>query len=110
MIGTGSYTAEPALHAREQMFNTLVEDTVYNVYEAKRFGESSPYVGSETVLYAFTPPPKGESHIRAKRVTEQGMKYLKKRYSKYGPHPIKRWEALPEGTLETAYFNIDQGY
>jgi hypothetical protein len=110
MIGSGAYTAEPALHARKQKFSTLVEDTVYNVYEAKRYGENSPSVGLETVLYIFTPPPQGERHIRAKRVTDAGMRYLAGRFKKHGPKPIKRWERLPEGTLETAYFNMDEGY
>ncbi|MDP2708368.1 MAG: hypothetical protein Q8O70_12825, partial [Burkholderiales bacterium] len=47
-IGTGASTAIPALHARTQSFNGNIETALYNVYEAKKLGESSPYVGEKT--------------------------------------------------------------
>lgn len=111
MIGIGAYTAEPAMHAREHTFNTLREDAVYNTYEAKRFGESSPYVGRETIMYVLYPADKGsKGHIRAERVTPLGFKFLAKQFRKFGPRPIKKWQAFPKGTTETAFFNFKEGY
>ena len=43
MIGTGVYTAEPALHARKQEEMTTLYSAMYNVYEAKKLGEASPH-------------------------------------------------------------------
>ena len=36
LIGTGSYTAEPTLHARSHTENSTLSEALYNTYEAKK--------------------------------------------------------------------------
>jgi hypothetical protein len=90
LIGSGWYTAEPALHARAQTSNTRLPDAVYNVYEAKRLGESSPHVGKETRLYVLKcpDPVKQDPKLRVKMLKPEGEKELSKRFKKYGPRPV----------------------
>ena len=90
LIGSGAYTAEPALHARAQTSNTRLPDAVYNVYEAKRLGESSPHVGKETRLYVLKcpDPVKQDPKLRVKMLKPEGEKELSKRFKKYGPRPV----------------------
>lgn len=102
LIGTGSYTAEPAMHARQHIFTTPKNQALYNVYEAKKIGESSPYVGQKTRMFVLSPPAPGTSKIRAEVVTEVGEKSLKKLLRKYGPRPLKTWPDLPPGTFQVA--------
>lgn len=111
LIGSGAYVAEPAMHARKHTFNTSLEDALYNTYEAKKIGESSPFVGQETRMLVIYPADgNSKGHIRAQFVTPIGQKYLQKRFRRYGPKPVKKWEALPTGSLERAFFNMQEGY
>ena len=101
LIGSGAYTAEPALHARGQTSNASLPDTVYNVYEAKRLGEASPHVGKDTRLFVFKcPDPVSRSpKLRVKLLEASvGEKELDKRFKKYGPR------AVPPQTLHDAMF------
>lgn len=54
-IGTGSANAESMLFFRSQQIETLLPQTLYNVFEAKRFGESSPGVGKQTDILVSWP-------------------------------------------------------
>ena len=111
LIGTGVHSAEPALHARTQVRQMPLADTMYNVYEAKKAGESSPYVGASTRMYIIHPAnEKSEGHIRAQLVTPTGKKFLDGLYKRYGPKPVKGSLQLPEGSLETGFFNFPKGY
>jgi hypothetical protein len=93
LIGTGAYTAEPALHARAQTPNTLVADAVYNVYEAKKMAESSSYVGQETRMYVLDALT-GTAKLRISVLNQDGEKLLRGRFKKYGPRP-RRMPLLP---------------
>jgi 20S proteasome alpha/beta subunit len=88
IIGTGSYTAEPSLHARGHTTNTWLPEAIYNTYEAKKIGESSPYVGAETRMYILQPPQAGQTKLSVLVLMEPGEKLLKKRFKTYGPRPI----------------------
>ncbi len=111
LIGSGAFAAEPPLHARNHTFNTLREDALYNVYEAKRIGETSPAVGRDTrMLILYSPNKDSKGHILADVVTPIGTAYLEKQFRRYGPRPVKKWAAIPEGGLQRAYFNISEGY
>lgn len=104
LIGTGSFTAEPALHARKQLFTTSVSKALYNVYEAKRAGESSPFVGKETVIFVLHPESKEEpGAIRIEVVSKVGYKALDKIYRKHGPKPMPTWPDLPDGSLQSTW-------
>jgi hypothetical protein len=65
LIGTGAYVADPALHARGQDSNTPLSQAMYNVYEAKKTGETSPYAGQKTIMHILKPPKAGSKQIRA---------------------------------------------
>jgi len=91
LIGTGVYTAEPALHARKQTDQTPLLATLYNVYEAKRIGESSPFVGKHTAIFILQPADEPSSPIGLSVVTPEGFGYLGGLFEEYGPKP---WPAL----------------
>jgi 20S proteasome alpha/beta subunit len=111
LIGSGAYTAEPAMHARAHTKNSTLSEALYNTFEAKKIGETSPFVGTQTTMVVIHPPNEGShDHVRAQFVTKEGFKFLQKQFRKYGPKPIKTWTDIPKGTLETAYFNRDEGY
>lgn len=100
LIGTGAYTAEPALHARNQIFTTALPRTLYNVYEAKRLGQASPYVGTKTRMYVLRPPSDGSNQIGAERVTREGEKWLARLFRKLGPKPMGATPEMPQPALE----------
>lgn len=98
LIGSGTYTAEPALHSRSQNPTLDLPDTVYNVYEAKKLGESSPSVGQKTTLYVLQPPDPvmKDKKLRVRVLREEGEKELAKRFKKYGPRPVPA-QKIPDG-------------
>ena len=53
-IGSGGSNAESWLHYREQSNTVTVANTLYVLYEAKKFAEVSPGVGRRTYLYVLT--------------------------------------------------------
>jgi hypothetical protein len=104
VIGTGAYTAEPALHAREQMPNTDLPRTVYNVFEAKKLGEASPYVGHQTRLFILGPSHPKSDKLEVEVLTSQGQAALEKRFEKFGPKKVKPHEPLPDGAFMTGSY------
>jgi hypothetical protein len=104
LIGTGATTAAPALHARVHRPTTPMSQALYNAYEAKKIGESSPYVGEKTRMFLLTAPEPGSKQIRGKVVTENGEKALKRLYRQYGPKPMKTWPDLPADSFLDAQF------
>jgi hypothetical protein len=97
VIGSGSYIAEPALHARNQTSAELLGRTLYNVYEAKKLSESSPYVGKQTGMYVLS--PRDESSINFQPVSVTGMMALQALFDKFGPKPIEHPLKLAEDFL-----------
>jgi 20S proteasome alpha/beta subunit len=104
LIGSGSIAAEPTLHARKQTSNTPLSQALYNIYEAKKLGEASPWVGEKTRMFVLKPPDNG-SALRAQVVTDAGEKWLKQLYRRYGPKPMKTWPDLPVGVFQTAHLS-----
>jgi hypothetical protein len=104
LIGSGAFAAEPAMHARKHTFNTSLSEALYNTYEAKRVGETSPFVGLQTKMYVVYPEDeKSEGYIRFEVVTPTGEKFLHRMFRRYGPKPIRKWVPLPEGSMEKAF-------
>ena len=63
-IGSGANAAEHSLFRREQNQHTPLSLSLYNVWEAKKFGELSPTVGQSTYTMVLGPEyPKHFLHI-----------------------------------------------
>jgi hypothetical protein len=88
-IGSGNYTALATLYRREQSSTDSLEETLYNVYEANRLSEEVPGVGKNFLaMYVL------HENGKMKEVTDAGYKHLRNLYATYGPHDIKKREAL----------------
>jgi hypothetical protein len=98
MIGSGAYTAEPTLHARNHTFSTPIDRAIYNVFEAKKLGESSPFVGSRVTMYVLRKPSSNHDNIDIQLITPDGIKHLERLFKKYGPKPTPNIK-LPDGVL-----------
>jgi hypothetical protein len=90
VIGSGATTAEPALHARAQSFNTPLPMALYNIYEAKKISEASPFVGKRTILFVVY-ADENERCVRLEVLTDFGERQLEELYKEYGPKPISSW-------------------
>lgn len=104
MIGSGAAAASISLHARKHDSNTALSQTMYYVYEAKKAGEISPFVGQKTRMHVLFPPEPGETQIRGQYLTEEGERFLQRLHRRYGPRPMKTWPEIPANTLRTAHF------
>jgi 20S proteasome alpha/beta subunit len=104
LIGSGAATAEPALHARSQTNTTALSETLYNVYEAKKIGESSPYVGQKTRIYILHPPNGTSKRAPVDMVTKEGEEWLAGLYAKYGPKKLKTWPNIPANAIRKTGF------
>jgi hypothetical protein len=100
LIGSGAYTAEPALHARRHTPNTPLPQALYNVYEAKKAGEGSPFVGEMTRMFVLRPGRKDPQKIQIQFVTPQGENWLAGLYAEYGPKPMVQIPQLPKDALQ----------
>jgi hypothetical protein len=100
LIGSGSYTAEPALHARTQTATTALSQAVYNVYEAKRCGEASPFVGTKTRLLILSPPDQGSKQLNVEVLTDEGERWLRGLYRRFGPKAMRREPGIPAAALQ----------
>jgi hypothetical protein len=108
VIGTGAYTAEPALHARSHLATTPLSRALYNVYEAKRIGETSPFVGTKTRIIVLRLLPKNGGQqpvedVEVRVVTDTGEKWLRRLFGRYGPRPIRKSLCAPQGALEVGH-------
>jgi len=54
-IGSGSINACSMLYYREQNKQTKMDRSIYHVYEAQKFGEKAPGVGSSMTLFVLSP-------------------------------------------------------
>jgi hypothetical protein len=105
LVGSGAYAAEMALHARKQTANTSLNQALYNVYEAKKIGETSPHVGAKTRMLVLHPPDQGSRRLTVQLVTPTGENALDELFRKYGPKPMDRWPDLPDDALLKASFS-----
>jgi 20S proteasome alpha/beta subunit len=81
-IGSGANVASAALFQREHTSSADLMTTLYHLYEAKRLGEVSPGVGTQTSLDVLF------SDGTVREVTEECFKYLEKLYRRFGPRPV----------------------
>jgi hypothetical protein len=88
-IGTGAVIAEPALFQRKQQKNNFIQETIYQVYEAKKMGEIADAVGVRTSIIVFSPPNEGgEGALELRRVTKEGSAFLDSKYKELGLKPV----------------------
>lgn len=95
-IGAGASAAEQALHSREQRDSYEVMQSLYNVYEAKRFAELAPSVGRKTHLMVMEPFNPSSDNKGFEIVTQAGVAVLEENYKRLGPKPVDKIE-IPEG-------------
>ena len=74
---------------------------MYNLFEAKKIGESSPFVGTETKMIVFRPGPE---KLSAQRLNYAGEVHLKQQYERYGPQPIRESFTLPGDAFNEAVY------
>ena len=94
-IGAGTSAAEHMLHRREQSINRSPIETIYNVYEAKKFSELAPSVGQQTILVICNPA----GLLRG--ITTEGLAWLDRHYQENSPRPVSI--QLPEGGLRRIF-------
>jgi hypothetical protein len=95
IIGIGAYTAEPALHFRGQAANTDWRLALYNVYEAKRMAEQSPFVGRGTRLYIIDPPDEHSRKMRVSIMTAVGNNFAQGLIEQFGPKKMIEYPDWP---------------
>ena len=85
-VGEGAILAQAALLQREHIDVRSVEETVYCVYEAKKYAEKVRSVGGITGLsiVSFDGNEKRFSF-------GEGMKFLDKKYAEFGPRPVQKF-------------------
>ena len=94
VIGEGSYLAQATLMRRSQSYVRSLDETLYNVYEAKRYAESVGSVGTATSLTVLHPDG------RAAIVNSNTRVNLRTLFQEYGP------KNLPDGfKLGEPYFD-----
>lgn len=94
VIGSGTDIGESALYYRQQMIFNILNQTIYNVYEAKRLGENAPGVGRQTEMTILRAISDGSPQVEV--VTRFGIEFLQKQFSKYGPQSTEGLEPLPQ--------------
>lgn len=100
LIGTGAYTAEPAMHARKHIDQTPLYSAIYNVYEAKKIGEASPHVGTFTTLLVLSPPVDNSDSTHIDVLTPEGKNHLEGWFEQFGPKPMPYMYHFPENGLQ----------
>jgi hypothetical protein len=92
IAGEGGFLATAALLQREQIGVKSVTETLYNVYEAKKFAQRVPSVGDATTLGILTSA--GRKHV-----SQEGRRWLRKLYAEYGPKQFDQKLVFPSGYL-----------
>lgn len=96
VAGEGGYLASAALLRRGQNNILTLEQTLYNVYEAKKYAEAVGSVGKSTVLSVLAPE-------RSDMMTISVYTELAEMFSKYGP------QSLPNDIKLTAPYFLGAG-
>jgi hypothetical protein len=82
VAGEGAYIAQSVmLHRNHNSISTKAQ-TLYCVYEAKRYAERVPSVGKHTYLVVYKSGDKGQE------VLPEGIAFLDERFKKYGPQEL----------------------
>ena len=82
VVGEGQHLAQSALLRRKQNSRTSVQETLYNVFEAKKISQSVGSVGEETAMLILA--AKGDADLTSFGVDRQ----LDKLYTVYGPRAL----------------------
>ena len=82
VVGEGEYIASSALLRRKQNDWISLEDTLYNVFEAKKLSESIGSVGHSTYMAVI--PDDGSASLTSLELDRQ----LNEWFIKYGPQPL----------------------
>lgn len=93
-VGEGSYLAVSAMMKRGHMGIFNLNRTLYLAYEAKRYAEGAPSVGSETTLIVM------HSTGALQYVSPTGLSALRQMYNDYGPKPLTEPVAFDQNLLE----------
>lgn len=93
-VGEGEYLASAVLLSRRQSAITRVNETLYNVFEAKKYAESVPSVGEFTTITILG------NHGERQRVTSSGKDWLDKMYREFGPKNVGILDEPPDGIIE----------
>jgi 20S proteasome alpha/beta subunit len=89
-VGEGAYLAQSVLLQRRHMDTRDLGQTIYVVYEAKRYAEEVASVGKQTTVAVISPDG---SRLDIKG---EGLESLADRFKAYGPQPIP--PTIPEIT------------
>jgi hypothetical protein len=85
-IGSGAPSAEAMLRWRHLTQHFPLYDSLYCLYEAKKFGETSPFVGEMTTMFVLA--PNADSSFTLQAVVLKGLSFLDERFNLYGPQRI----------------------
>jgi hypothetical protein len=96
VIGEGAYLAEATLMRRAQSSMRTLDETLYNVFEAKKYAESVGSVGPATSLMVL------HTDGECRGVNSNVRVQLKSLFSEYGP------KALPKGFKLGEPFFVDK--
>jgi 20S proteasome alpha/beta subunit len=95
-IGSGADLAIAVLRDRKQHSGLSLSDTLYRVYEAKRFAQMEAHVGTKTFVDIVFPYGKDENKkVRIRSVSKKGRDLLAEYRRKFGPQPIGKIKIPP---------------
>jgi len=101
-IGSGAELATAMLHKRMHSGKDSLKDTLYHVYEAKKFAEMDAFVGKRTYIDIIE--PRGSARpvqkVKIRSVTKKGLNYLKERHQQFSLQDIARLK-LKKRYIET---------
>ena len=92
-IGSGSASAEAMLRWRQSTRDRPLSEVLYYVYDANKFGETSPYVGGMTTMLALEPSPDGRLGVRT--VVSSGIQFLHTQFLRFCPQPYENPDLFP---------------
>jgi 20S proteasome alpha/beta subunit len=94
VIGIGSIFADPLLRWRQahEPVDLLSNayDTVYRIYEAKRFSETCRDVGKATTVALMRPGEKLEDYFRVDFLPHAWLEFLGAQYERIGPQKLPK--------------------
>lgn len=89
-IGSGADLATAVLRFRKQHSRRSLPDTLYRLYEAKKFAQMEPNVGRRTYLDVLRPRGRdNNSKVAIQSLSKEGFKQLDAYYQQFGYQPIK---------------------
>ncbi|MGB8412460.1 MAG: hypothetical protein WCE23_06505 [Candidatus Binatus sp.] len=88
-IGSGADLATAVLRFRKQYSVRNLAETIYRLYEAKKFAQMEPNVGRRTFIDVLEPRGKdNNAKVRIRSLSKGGFQMLDSYYKQYGYQPI----------------------